>query len=315
MSPADSRAFAPVLAAWRPEHGMPCYLVRWFLTGWCNYDCAYCRQAHRRFGPGGESNHAFDHHSVEEWCGAFGAHFGRRRLSLAISGGEPMLGRDHMVSLINHLSAMPTVECIRIDTNMSWDPRRFTQMERAKLLLNCSYHPHAAPIDAFCDKIEILLEQGYRVGMVNFVLTRDNIGVFREAEKRLNAMGVVLNANPDFQQGGDYSHEQHGLLREELPRADYLYKTRLASPYRKKCLFPAVAYQMDQRGAMNVGCHPDIRGSLFDDELPETFAGPGPCPQKSCGCLDMYSFLGEVNRNTSVDPFAAYCDLLRGDGS
>ena len=89
MSPADSRAFAPVLAAWRPEHGMPCYLVRWFLTSWCNYDCAYCRQTHRRFGPGGESKHAFDHHSVEEWCDAFDAHFGRRRLSLAISGGEP----------------------------------------------------------------------------------------------------------------------------------------------------------------------------------------------------------------------------------
>jgi hypothetical protein len=36
-----------------------------------------------------------------------------------------------------------------------------------------------------------------------------------------------------------------------------------------------------------------------------------PCPHHVCACLDKYSFLDGVHRNTSTDPLGTYSSLLR----
>jgi hypothetical protein len=100
------------------------------------------------------------------------------------------------------------------------------------------------------------------------------------------------------------------LLQAELSELDFHYRSG-ESPHGKKCLFPAVGYELDYRGNVHVGCHDDARGSFFDAALPQLFAGPVPCPHMTCVCLDKYSFLAEINRNTGLDPLKIYGDELR----
>lgn len=66
-----------------------------------------------------------------------------------------------------------------------------------------------------------------------------------------------------------------------------------------------------QNGQIYVGCHPQVSGSFFNHSLVPTFDGPVPCSAKACVCLDMYSFLEDVNRNTDVNPLHIYSDILK----
>jgi hypothetical protein len=95
-----------------------------------------------------------------------------------------------------------------------------------------------------------------------------------------------------------------------LPEADFRYRSQSDVPEGRKCLYPAVAYSMNPNGEIAVECHPRFRGRFFDADLPRLFAGPVPCPARGCVCLDMYSFLGEVNRNVAPSPLAIYSEIL-----
>ncbi len=71
----------------------------------------YCRQNHARRQPiDGHWTHCFDNWPVDQWLRAFPRHFQTRRLSLVITGGEPLVDHAPMAELVNGLTAMPTVE-------------------------------------------------------------------------------------------------------------------------------------------------------------------------------------------------------------
>jgi hypothetical protein len=222
-----------------------------------------------------------------------------------------MLDRENMVPLLKELTSRPTLGCIRIDTNASWDPGDFKEVDASKIILMCTYHPRHVSMESFLARIERLEGSGYKIGMVNFVMDRDNITLFKKIQREVFSRGIPLHPNPLWDPQGRYTKEDLAILKEELPDADYRYRTQAASPYGNKCLFPAVAYQMNQNGRIHVGCHPQVSGSIFDPDLPRTFPGPVPCPNKSCMCLDMYSFLEDVNRNTDVNPLLVYSDVLK----
>jgi hypothetical protein len=146
--------------------------------------------------------------------------------------------------------------------------------------------------------------------MVNYVLTSETLPDFERRYRSLAQRGVPLHPNPLWGSRGAYSREGLRILQEYLPSFDYGYRTGLRSPLRQACFFPAVAYQMNPWGRLHVGCHRTRTGSFFDDELPPQFPGPVPCPQTSCVCLDMYSFLAGQERNCTTDPLAMYRDAL-----
>lgn len=147
--------------------------------------------------------------------------------------------------------------------------------------------------------------------MVNYVMHDDQLEGYEEKRELLKGMDIPLNPNPLFNSNGKYSKEAWELQKKYLPAADLSYKCNLLSTINKKCLYPTVAYEMKQGGEIIVGCHPSHSGSLFNTELPKLAEGIVKCPHWNCACLDKYSFLGEVNRNTNFDPFLTYCDLLR----
>ena len=308
----DARAFSEVLNVWKPRDAPHAALVRWHVTEWCNYHCPYCPQTHGRYAPkeNGATAHAFDNFPLALWLQAFRRHFTNQRLSLVISGGEPLIDKKNMPLLLTAFHEMKEVECIRINTNVAWKLDWYRNVDKSKIILMCTYHPTQVDEPQFFAKIERLLESGFQIGMINYVMTSQQREKYFVYKEKFSKLGIPLHPNPLWDQRGRHSAEDMALFESELPTLDYLYRTGKNSPKGKKCLFPGLAYELDYRGKITVGCHPTASGSFFDQELPALFAGPVPCPRTKCVCLDKYSFLEESNRNITTNPLALYSRVL-----
>jgi MoaA/NifB/PqqE/SkfB family radical SAM enzyme len=313
MSAADAAAFQPELDVWRPPDALPGVMLRWFMTEWCNYDCPYCTQTHRRDAPKGRGKtaHAFDNFPIEAWQDAIVRHFGTTRLAVLITGGEPFVDRKAMVPFLNFLTKLPATESIRIDTNGWWAPEPYAALDKSKITLMCTLHPSQTTVDRFLKRIDALLAAGFHVGMVNYVMNADNLPHYLDYKEELRHRRIPLHPNPLWNSTGDYAPEDLEILRGELEDADFQYRSGSLSPLGKKCLFPALAYELDYLGNIYVGCHAPASGNFFDKTLPPLFAGPVPCPHKSCVCLDKYSFVEGMGRNLSLDPLRTYGEILR----
>jgi MoaA/NifB/PqqE/SkfB family radical SAM enzyme len=313
ISPEDRRDFHDLLRVWKPGSRPDAIILRWRVTEWCNYACRYCSQEHGRFAGRGDgfTSHAFDNFPVEQWQAAFARHFGPYRLSIAISGGEPFLDRKSMIPMLNFLTAMPGTECIRIDTNAAWKPEAYRELDRSKILLNCSFHSSEVEESAFVASLRRILDHGFRVGMVNYVMAAEQFDGFAERRRVFAGLGVPLNPNPDFERACDYSPAQRELLEAHLPEIDYRFKVLRESPLGRKCLYPALTYELDFRGLLKVACVGAETASLFGETLPPLPPGPVACPQGRCECLDMYSFLKGSTRNTTTNPLRDYCEQLK----
>lgn len=107
----DLNSFSQVLSIWRPEGEKPIFILRWKLTEWCNYKCPDCPRGHDRFARKGKyTAHAFDNYPLDKWVNAFSHRFQERRLSLVITGGEPMLDRRNMVPLLKQLTSFNSIK-------------------------------------------------------------------------------------------------------------------------------------------------------------------------------------------------------------
>lgn len=312
ISRKDENHFAPVLAAWHSPLNEPVTMIRWLMTEWCNYACPYCPQDHTRFRDlkNGATSHAFDNFPVERWMEAFDSHFSKRRFSITITGGEPMLDRVAMPKLLLHLVTMPSCEMVRIDTNASWGVRHFEDLPKDRIELMCTFHPSRAKLDSFVARIKSYQTAGFRVAMVNYVMSQANFDGFELLREQLTELGIPANPNPLWGGPYQYTEEQTKSLQTWLPTDDYLFRSGTLSTRGRKCLFPSLAYEMNQTGTIHIGCHRSMQASFFADTLPVLFAGPVPCPYKSCVCVDKYSFLEEINRNNSLSPIGVYADLL-----
>ncbi len=121
----EARISAGVAEAWKPEGRPAAVLLRWFATHGCNLRCPYCRQNHARRQPiDGHRLHCFDNWPVDRWLRAFQRHFQARRLSLVITGGEPLVDHAPMAELVNGLTAMPTVEWATLGLGIGFGVRR-----------------------------------------------------------------------------------------------------------------------------------------------------------------------------------------------
>lgn len=221
-----------------------------------------------------------------------------------------MLDKKMMISFLKMLTEMPTVECIRVDTNASWTLSGYNTIDPSKIILMCTYHPSQTKEEEYFQKIDKLIESGFKIGMINYVMSKENIDRYRYLRDSFAERGIPLHPNPLWDSRGYYAEEDLHLLKEAIPEHDFAFRTGIKSPRGEKCLFPAVGLQMDYTGKIHVGCHPYISKSFFDKELPLLFAGPIPCPMKKCYCLDMYSFLQKVNRNITSNPLKIYSDVL-----
>lgn len=306
MDSNDIADFAPILDVWRPNNGPDGVLLRWQMTLWCNYGCHYCSQDHKRAA----STHAFDNHDVSEWIDHLERHFKDKRVSLVLTGGETMIDIKNMNVLLSVLSKEDWIDNIRIDTNISWNPDSFKDIDLTKIWLMCTFHPSQVEEEKFVEKVKQLLSLGWQIGMVNYVMSDDQLHKFEERWKLFASLGVPLHPNPLWGSNGSFSEKSLDILKNYIDSVDFQYRGGLTTPYNEKCFFPSVAYEMFQNGKLHIGCHPYFSGSLFKPIIPELPKGVMKCPYKSCMCLDKYSFLKGINRNTSLNPFEKYHDLL-----
>ena len=67
--------------------------------------------------------HSFDYYPVEQWIDAL-VKFPYDRIIISLNGGEPMLDRKNIHTLIDQLTATGRFE-FSVETNGSWDPKFF----------------------------------------------------------------------------------------------------------------------------------------------------------------------------------------------
>jgi len=237
-------------------------------------------------------------------------HFSGHRLSLVITGGEPMVDRKNMLAFLNQMSGRPSVECIRIDTNLWWNPEQYPGLDLSKLILMCTFHPSQTDEASYFERIKAVLKAGYKIGMVNYVMDDTNIQTFNDRSRRFRDLGVVLHPNPLWGKGGSYAKGDLELMRSVLPDIDFRYRSGQDNPKGKLCNFPVIAYEMDATGLISPGCLYDRSGSFFDAQLPKSPNEAVPCPFESCVCLDKYSFLEGGERNLSLNPLQEYSNNL-----
>lgn len=295
-------------------------VVRWLMSMWCNYKCWYCRQDHRRdstFGPAdavwsdADSGarptgraHWADNRSPLEWLSAFKDRFYAYRTVFTLTGGEPMLDLKNMSVLLPGLLCEDYVEAVRIDTNGSWDPTKYPHLNKSKVRLMVSYHPTEIAEGAFLSRLDALCTHGWNVVSVNLVVQPE----MAEGLTRLASAVYPAVLSPQLAYGSQqyYTPEQLACIRTLTPDADWYFRT--GGPTRgTRCMYPAVAYEINPDGSLEVGCHPRV-GNLFDGPLPELLEAPAVCPMNKCTCTDRYSYNERVGVDGPLLPIDAYAE-------
>ncbi len=323
-------------------------LLRWQLTHWCNFDCAYCcsritvrldkdkvasvlgLERVRPFdlsAPLPEAlpkdevrGHAFSNYTVEQWCAALHQRLGERRLAFILNGGEPFWDLPNMCRFLWEITGWDHVDNVRVDTNASWTPPEdFSGARLGKVNLNAAWHPSQISLERFVANLERYRDHGLRLTMVNFVMQADQIETYERLADAVAPLGVPVNPSiyiPTLDEREAYRRSQAEMAayRTYLTEFDITYRSGAGNPKGKPCRYPTVAYMMDVAGELAVACYGVRRGHLFAGPIPERLEGWASCPKDGCICVDMYSFLEEAPaaRTKSMNVLAEYVrDAIR----
>lgn len=313
----DYLHFEDIARKWKPITGKQPKILRLFMTEWCNYKCPYCVQTHERKRILRQKNgkifyaHAFDNFSVDTWIEAFSAFSEKNRIALTVTGGEPFLDQENMLHFLSEMIKIPEVDNIRIDTNASWNPLPYSALDKSKLFLMCTFHPSRVSEQKYVEKIKELLREGFSVPMVNYVMSPKQRDAFERLKKVFGDIGVPLNPNPLWSPSHKRSEEELAILRSVTNEFDLAYRSCSSSPFGKRCMYPSVAYEIDQTGLVATGCHPERNGDFITGVIPELFESPVSCPANTCICLDKYSFLEGCRRNLSLNPILEFAKCIK----
>jgi hypothetical protein len=306
--------------AYRLGGADPVLIIELSVTSWCNYRCAYCVTAvqPRR----ADAAHAFDHHPVAAWVGAFARLPGE--FALLCRGGEPFLDHAGFGAFLAGVGALPALRYVRVDTNGSWAPEKYAAVPidvRRKVQLNVSFHPTQLALDAFAAKLARILDAGWQVAMINYVMEAGQAGAYAEVRDYFRARhDIYVNPNPDaFDPAWAGPDRVAGAtaLVPLLPALDRDRKTG-APTLGKACGYPTIGFFVGPDGRAERACgvrvHGEPRAFDFIGGSAQLRALPGPvrCPQRECGCLDRYAFLAEAEeRGRALDLLGEYVGACR----
>jgi hypothetical protein len=300
----------------------PVMLVELSVTSWCNYTCDYCVATVQQRRE--QSLHAFDRHPVADWIAAF------ERMpfdySLLCRGGEPFLDHENFSRFLAGVGASPKLQYARIDTNGSWNPERYESVPRdmrPKFRLNVSFHPTQIELAPFARRIERILDAGWAIGMINYVLEVNQAADYERVRDYFREVhDLYVNPNPDAfdkELTGPIQIRRNAAtkLRTLLHEADVVRKTN--EPTRgKACFFPSIGYFISPTGVAVRGCGVRAPGDppkldfLRESHLLRPLPTMVQCPQLACQCLDRYAFLDEnPTRGRSLDLLDEYVRQCR----
>jgi hypothetical protein len=284
----------------------PVMMFELMVSSWCNYRCTYCVATVHKSRD--ESQHAFDHHPVDRWVAAFARV--PHDFALVCRGGEPLLDHENFAPFLAQVGGLSRLQYMRVDTNGSWDPARYASVpEKVRNFteLNVSFHPTQIDRDRFENRLARILDAGWKVGMINYVLESEQAGDYEKVRDHFRATyGVYVNPNPDAFDESWASRDPDVLERARrklvplLPLQDLLFKT--GAPTRgKSCWFPSVSYMITPNGMAARSCGAvapnERRGLDFirDSARVKPLESAMSCPQALCLCLDRYAFLEELD--------------------
>ena len=310
----------PTGGEYRVGSADPVMIVELSITSWCNYRCAYCVtsvQAKRS-----EANHAFDHHPVGAWIEAF-----ERipfELSLLCRGGEPFLDHESFAPFLAYVARSPKFRYVRVDTNGSWSPDRYEAVPlREKIQLNVSFHPTQITLDAFAKRIARIVDAGWNVAMINYVMEAQQADEYERVRDHFGrAHDIYVNPNPDafdpaWTSSAEIRDAAQDQLRRLLPVIDVARKTGDPTA-RKPCFFPSISYFVAPDGAAERACGVVVPGEprrldfIRDSARLTPLPHAVSCPQPACLCLDRYAFLDEVDsRGREIDLLGEYVRACR----
>jgi len=192
---------------------------------------------------------------------------------------------------------------------MAWNPSSLEDLSnKEKLIFMCSLHPSQTKIDDFISRVKRLEELGFTIGIVNYVMTSEQASCYKELMNRFKEVNLPLHPNPLW--GSKTSKELEKILKIALDEIDFFCRTE-GKTKGKICYFPSIAFEMNQNGDISVGCFPSVTGNIFKNDIPNLPEGPVKCPHYRCICLDKYSFIKGVNRNTDLNILKIYGNLIR----
>jgi MoaA/NifB/PqqE/SkfB family radical SAM enzyme len=302
-----------------PENLRDAVRIAWHISSWCNYSCGYCGVLvyRKRAAKGERQAHAFDYQPVERWLEVLGS-FPQREIYLKITGGEPFLDRVNLRQLLLGLNRMPQY-ALRIDTNGTWDPEYFREIDKQRIHLNISYHPGEVDFEAFLKRIMGIRTAGFQVTNVNFVMAPENIETTEKVLARLEKEGFFVNVSA-MMPLGIYSGRKKRTSRELQLLENYNTPVdlhyRLIDPPTKDrlCYHPAISYYILYDGSIKVACSGTFQ-NVFTDGAPPLPRSAVPCPLERCdGCVEMFRALVDeplLTRPYSLYPLTEYAEEVK----
>lgn len=302
----------------------PVLMIKFLISAWCNFHCKYCNYSNvsrkrednfykgwRRFFLKRNHVNAFDNYSLEEWVRAFERM--RGDFVLEISGGEPFLDLNNFLDFIIQIGRMSKCLGIRIDTNGFWGflekANSLDVSIKNKIILNISYHPTQITFDQYVLRIEKIINSGWKIGMINFVMENSQKGNYETVREFFGEKGIFVNANPDSMGNKE---EQRKELVSYLSEFDLRQKNGELTLGRK-CNFPALAYFLLPTGQAYRSCIGEGQRFNFiqySDSL-VALRDATDCPKKKCACLDMYAFLVGSGRGNRLDLINEYVEACK----
>jgi MoaA/NifB/PqqE/SkfB family radical SAM enzyme len=185
---------------------------------------------------------------------------------------------------VGRLLALPQVERVTVQTNLSFDLRAFLdEVDAAKLALWTTYHPTEVPpheVEELHVKWRLLRERGvpFSVGVVG---TRENLPHLHALRRRLDP-GVYLWVNAYQRERDYYTPRELDEIRAVDP---YFDLNNQDYPSRgRPCTAGQRAVYLDDEGDLRrcffVG---DVLGNLFRDGW-RRLPAPLACPRAGCHC-------------------------------
>lgn len=306
--------------------------VTWIMTFWCNFQCSYCFQhdhslnqklyptvlsdgstlvralkepkrwdsAFRSLTKGNVYAHAFKNYPVGEWLDGFRRVGKDRKIVLAVCGGEPFLDVKNFYSLLEGLTAMTEIDCIRIDTNCNWKAKSYEGLDFSKVYLNCSFHPEQITTERHFDQVRSYQDLGANIVMVNYVMTPDLRDGYVDVKARFEELGIRVN--PAVYDDGNFpkSDEEVKMYERYLDSFDVRNKCGLSRTKGRLCRFPMIGLQLDADGSIFNYCFPWKRIDFIRSTKKKVdsllFGHPKKCPKERCFYTHMYPFLLDSGR-------------------
>lgn len=252
----------------------------------CNYACGYCPFAKTHDDRAALARDKAALERFTEWLEARSA-----PVSVLITPWGEALIRKYYRDAIIHLSHLPQLETIAIQTNLSCSIDWLAEADLHRAALWTTYHPGETDRAPFLSKIHRLEAMGarYSVGVVGLPEHMSNI----EALRRDLPEGAYLWVNAYRDGWHRYAPEEVARLSKVDPL--FALNTRTYPSQGRACWAGETAISVSADGTAR-RCHfiETPIGNIYDPGFEQALK-PRPCSARGCRCHIGYSQLKELD--------------------